>query len=105
VITNYPFVNFASYILLTKSKYPDKYIYEPWTAPLNIQKQSDCIIGQDYPFPIVDHDKASKENMAKMKIAYAATSTQSETNENKAEISLCNKNKRGLESIFEKKKK
>ena len=51
---------------------PAKYIYEPWTAPLNIQKQANCIIGKDYPKPIVDHSIISKENMAKMKLAYAA---------------------------------
>jgi hypothetical protein len=28
------------------------------------------VIGVDYPFPIVDHDVVSKENMAKMKEAY-----------------------------------
>jgi len=52
------------------AKYPDKYIYEPWTAPLAIQKTAGCIIGQDYPRPIVDHSVVSKENMGKMKKAY-----------------------------------
>lgn len=51
--------------------YPDKYIYEPWKAPLNLQKQFKCVIGTDYPKRIVDnHTVTSKENMAKMKIAY-----------------------------------
>jgi cryptochrome len=39
---------------------PAKFIYEPW-----------CIVGVDYPRPIVDHKKASADNMAKMKAAYA----------------------------------
>lgn len=51
---------------------PSKYIYEPWTAPLSVQRDAGCIIGQDYPAPIVDHKVASKENIAKMKAAYAA---------------------------------
>ena len=50
--------------------YPAKYIYEPWKAPLSVQKQAGCIIGKDYPNPIVDHQKASKQNIAKMKQAY-----------------------------------
>ncbi len=54
---------------------PSKYIYEPWTAPLAVQQAAKCIIGQDYPYPIVDHKKASVENMARMKAAYAAVSS------------------------------
>ena len=30
---------------------PREYIYEPWTAPLSIQKKAKCIIGKDYPKP------------------------------------------------------
>lgn len=53
------------------SKYPAKYIYEPWKAPLNVQQDCGCIVGKGYPKRIVDHDIAVKENMAKLKIAYA----------------------------------
>lgn len=52
-------------------KFPDKYIYEPWTAPLAVQKAAGCVIGQDYPKPIVDHDVISKKNIGRMKQAYA----------------------------------
>lgn len=52
------------------SKYPAKYIYEPWKAPLNIQKDAKCIIGVDYPFPIVDHTVVSKKNMERMSKYY-----------------------------------
>ncbi len=51
---------------------PAKYIYEPWTAPLAVQQAAGCVIGRDYPAPIVDHAAASKANMAKMKAAYDA---------------------------------
>jgi len=37
---------------------PDKYIHNPWKMPLEIQKQVRCMIGVDYPFPIVDHNIA-----------------------------------------------
>eukprot|EP00471_Norrisiella_sphaerica_P002941 CAMPEP_0184480814 /NCGR_PEP_ID=MMETSP0113_2-20130426/2322_1 /TAXON_ID=91329 /ORGANISM="Norrisiella sphaerica, Strain BC52" /LENGTH=544 /DNA_ID=CAMNT_0026859541 /DNA_START=93 /DNA_END=1727 /DNA_ORIENTATION=+ len=54
-------------------KYPAKYIYEPWKAPLSVQKSCGCVIGKDYPKPIIeDHTKRSKENMSKMKAAYDA---------------------------------
>ena len=55
------------------AKFPDKYIYEPWTAPKGIQTACGCIIGKDYPKPMVDHSKEVKINMAKMKSAYAAS--------------------------------
>lgn len=54
------------------SSFPPKYIYEPWLAPLAIQKSCNCVIGKDYPERIVIHEVASKVNMAKMKIAYSA---------------------------------
>lgn len=103
-------------------KFPSKYIYEPWTAPLEVrmcstyihtcmlrqdyervdvfcvallrgqqttskkktvadvctshtlqvQRGCGCIIGKDYPRPIVDHADVSKDNMAKMHDAYDA---------------------------------
>ena len=52
--------------------YPTKYIYEPWLAPIADQKKAGCIIGVDYPKPIVDHAVVSKENMGKMAKAYEA---------------------------------
>eukprot|EP00948_MAST-09A_sp_MAST-9A-sp1_P004178 g4178.t1 len=51
-------------------KYPSKYIYEPWTAPLAMQKQWGCVIGEDYPKPIVEHKIVSKQNMGWMASAY-----------------------------------
>ena len=53
------------------SKFPDKFIYEPWKAPLIMQKQAKCVIGVDYPFPIVDHAVVSKQNMTKMSKYYS----------------------------------
>ena len=37
---------------------PDKYLAEPWTMPKDVQVDVGCIIGQDYPAPIVDHKAA-----------------------------------------------
>ncbi|XP_062402129.1 cryptochrome circadian regulator 4 [Sardina pilchardus] len=47
--------------------FPSKYIYEPWNAPEDVQLQAGCIIGKDYPLPIVNHLDASQRNMALMK--------------------------------------
>ncbi|KAM6044344.1 cryptochrome-2-like isoform 1-T2 [Chlamydotis macqueenii] len=46
--------------------FPSKYIYEPWTASEEEQKQAGCIIGQDYPFPMVNHKEASDRNLRLM---------------------------------------
>lgn len=51
---------------------PAKYIYEPWTAPKEVQRRAGCVVGRDYPAPIVDHATASKQNMSRMKAAYDA---------------------------------
>ncbi len=42
------------------AKVPTKILHTPWEMPLEIQKQVDCLIGRDYPAPIVDHAMARK---------------------------------------------
>ncbi len=42
---------------------PNKYIHEPWKMPLNIQHQVNCVIGRDYPHPIVDHALARQATL------------------------------------------
>ncbi len=37
-----------------------------------MQRAAGCVIGVDYPAPIVDHAAAMSANMARMKLAYAA---------------------------------
>ncbi|XP_071792205.1 cryptochrome-1-like isoform X1 [Asterias amurensis] len=45
---------------------PLRYLFEPWKAPLAIQEKSGCIIGKDYPEPIVEHRIAASSNREKM---------------------------------------
>ena len=42
--------------------FPDQYIYEPWRAPEEVQEAAGCIIGRDYPPPMVDHAEAFVKN-------------------------------------------
>nr|XP_026490035.1 cryptochrome-1 [Vanessa tameamea] len=51
-------------------KYPSEFIYEPWKAPKSVQRTAGCVIGEDYPNRIVDHDKVHKDNLQKMNAAY-----------------------------------
>jgi deoxyribodipyrimidine photo-lyase len=43
---------------------PDKFIHEPWTMPIEVQRQAGCVIGKDYPPPIVDHGWARERTLA-----------------------------------------
>ncbi|XP_028590509.2 cryptochrome-2-like isoform X3 [Podarcis muralis] len=47
--------------------FPSQYIYEPWVAPEETQREAGCIIGKDYPFPIVNHKEVSDHNLQLMK--------------------------------------
>ncbi len=44
---------------------PDEYLAEPWTMPDEIQRRSGCIIGKDYPAPVLDHAQARLEAIAR----------------------------------------
>ena len=44
---------------------PDDYLAEPWTMPDEVQRECGCVIGEDYPEPIVDHSEARKEAFAR----------------------------------------
>ncbi|XVF74688.1 hypothetical protein PTKIN_Ptkin13bG0131800 [Pterospermum kingtungense] len=63
--------NYIRHFLPILKDMPKEYIYEPWTAPLSVQTKANCIIGRDYPKPVLSHDSASKECRRKMGEAYA----------------------------------
>jgi cryptochrome len=63
---------YVRHFLPALRRVPDKYIYEPWKMPAEVQKTAGCVIGVDYPAPVLDHDVASKANMDRMKLAFAA---------------------------------
>eukprot|EP01041_Mallomonas_annulata_P007267 gene7267-14814_t len=62
------------------AKYPVKYIYEPWKAPIEVQRQCGCVIGVDYPNRMVEHETVSKINMGKMSAAYTANKARQANN-------------------------
>lgn len=39
---------------------PGRYLAEPWTMPEDVQRECGCVIGRDYPEPIVDHAEARR---------------------------------------------
>lgn len=50
---------------------PKEYIYEPWSASLEVQRKAKCIIGKDYPKPVVVHAEASKTCKERIAATYA----------------------------------
>lgn len=49
---------YTRYFIPALKHIPNKILYKPWEATLAQQKQAQCIIGKDYPAPIVDHSTA-----------------------------------------------
>ncbi len=43
------------------ARVPARYLAEPHTMPLSVQREAGCIIGKDYPLPVVDHATAYRE--------------------------------------------
>ena len=62
---------FVRYWVPELKDYPSKYIFEPHLAPIQIQENARCIIGKDYPEPMVDRKVVAKENLAKFKASAA----------------------------------
>jgi deoxyribodipyrimidine photo-lyase len=47
---------------------PDRYLREPWTMPEDVQQECGCVIGRDYPEPIVDHRQARAEALERYRV-------------------------------------
>uniref|UniRef100_A0A672L2R4 Cryptochrome-1-like n=1 Tax=Sinocyclocheilus grahami TaxID=75366 RepID=A0A672L2R4_SINGR len=50
--------------------FPAKFIYDPWNAPDDVQRAAKCVIGVDYPKPMVNHAEASRLNIERMRQIY-----------------------------------
>ncbi len=50
--------------------FPKKYIFEPWLAPIEVQREHGVIVGQTYPARIVVHEEVSKVNIERHAAAY-----------------------------------
>lgn len=50
---------------------PDQHLAEPWKMPEELQQKIGCVIGVDYPTPIVDHAAARREALRRYSDAAA----------------------------------
>jgi deoxyribodipyrimidine photo-lyase len=49
----------------------DRYVHAPWTMRPVDQEAAGCVIGRDYPAPVVDHDRARRITLERYKRAAA----------------------------------
>ena len=54
------------YVTALKS-FPSQYIHEPWKAPLSVQRKHQCVLGETYPLPMIDHSKALRRNLERLR--------------------------------------
>ena len=47
---------------------PDEHLAEPWKMPDELQREVGCVIGDDYPGPIVDHAEARREALDRYRV-------------------------------------
>ena len=47
---------------------PDRWLAEPWTMPVEVQREAGCVIGVDYPQPVVDHGEARREAFERYRV-------------------------------------
>ncbi len=43
---------------------PDAHVHEPWTMSVRQQRECGCVLGEDYPVPIIDHAEARERTLA-----------------------------------------
>jgi deoxyribodipyrimidine photo-lyase len=60
------------------AKLPDCYLAEPWKMPIMEQHFCECVIGRDYPAPIVDHATAYRQAHDRMHRLRSQQSAQAE---------------------------
>jgi deoxyribodipyrimidine photo-lyase len=46
------------------ARVPHRYIHAPWEMPDDVQREAGCVVGQDYPLPIIDHAWARERTLA-----------------------------------------
>jgi deoxyribodipyrimidine photo-lyase len=57
---------------------PPVYVHVPWTMPADVQRVAGCVIGHDYPAPLVDHAKSVREAKRRLSIVRNAPAALSE---------------------------
>lgn len=62
--------NFVRKYVPELKDFPSEFIYEPWRAPLEVQKTANCIVGTDYPQPVINHQEARQDCVHRLRGVY-----------------------------------
>jgi deoxyribodipyrimidine photo-lyase len=54
------------------ANYPDRAIHAPWLVPASEQARLGCVIGRDYPAPLVEHAAARQRTLARYAVVKRA---------------------------------
>jgi len=57
---------------------PTAYVHMPWTMPADVQHAAGCVIGCDYPAPLVDHAQAVREAKRRLAVVRNAPEARNE---------------------------
>ena len=60
---------------------PSSYIHEPWRMPTEVQRKHGCLLGHDYPLPIVDHTSAARLAHTRIAVLRRETTTKEQARE------------------------
>lgn len=58
-----PYGEYIRYFVPELEKVPNEFIHSPWLMPIDIQDISNCRIGKQYPYPIVNHAEAKNRTL------------------------------------------
>jgi deoxyribodipyrimidine photo-lyase len=58
-----PQARFIRLYLPELASVPLAYAHQPWTMPIEVQRAVGCMIGKDYPAPLVDHERARRTTL------------------------------------------
>ncbi|WP_291537394.1 deoxyribodipyrimidine photo-lyase [Brevundimonas sp.] len=60
------------------ARVPDRWLHAPWTAPDEVLGEAGVRLGRDYPYPVVQHDKARARALEALKIVSGRRDDQSD---------------------------
>lgn len=58
---------------------PTEWIHEPWRMPPALQSRYGCVMGKDYPLPIIDHEQAARTARSRLHEAYRGEQAKAES--------------------------
>lgn len=61
------------------ARVPLEHLFEPWTMPATVQREAGCVIGRDYPAPLVDCVSASREALRRIHAIRASTAVRAQS--------------------------